>query len=262
MCLIVFDWQPDKSRILTLASNRDEFYQRPALDAHYWEDIPHIFGGRDLKMNGTWLAISKHGRLAAVTNYRSPDAKEYARSRGEIPHYFLSSSDSAVQFCQSLPSSEYAGFNALLFDGEQLVYCTNRSHEYGYQVLKPGNYGLSNHLLNTPWPKVRKTLPTLYEAKQMHDKEQSALKLLEALGNDEQALKKDLPNTGIAEEIELMLSPAFILSPNYGTRTSSVLIIEKDTDETQLRTYFWERLYQAGTRTFEDRSHQIDMRYR
>lgn len=259
MCLIIFDWQPDSARMLTLASNRDEYYQRPTLNAHFWEDVPSIFGGRDLEMKGTWLALAKQGRLAAVTNYRAPDAKQYARSRGEIPLRFLDSSMSASQFAREIPKEEFAGFNALLFDGQQLIYCQNRGKKEDYQVLKPGRYALSNHLLDTPWPKVRKTKPALEVASQESDREVSASILLEALGNNEHANKEELPKTGIAPEIEYMLSPPFIVSPNYGTRTTSVVIIEQEIGKPELQTYFWERLYKHGTHDFKDKSHHFSL---
>jgi len=257
MCLIIFDWAPKQTRKLTLASNRDEYYTRPTLDAHFWQDAPDIFGGRDLKMKGTWLALSKQGRLAAVTNYRAPDNQAYDRSRGEIPLNFLSSSCSALEFAQALPKAEYAGFNALLFDGEKLVYCHNRGERMNNMSLAPGRYGLSNHLLDTAWPKVKKTKPALELASQEAKRERSAKVLLEALQNPEHATHDELPQTGIAPEIEYMLSPAFIASPNYGTRTSSVLMIEQQENKLTTEIYFWERQYRQSADLFSDKTYQI-----
>jgi uncharacterized protein with NRDE domain len=245
--------------MLTLASNRDEYYQRPTQNAHFWEDSPHIFGGRDLKMKGSWLALSKNGRLAAVTNYREPNNSEYDRSRGEIPASFLDASESAIQFARSLPKSEYAGFNALLFDGKELVYCHNRGEENNDLTLAPGQYGLSNHLLDTPWPKVRKTKPALKLSQQEPSRNSAANILLNTLGNNEHASREELPITGIAPEIELMLSPAFIVSPGYGTRTSSIVILEQVQNKPTLQAYFWERLYREGTTEFEDKQYQLEL---
>lgn len=244
--------------MLTLASNRDEYYERPSKEAHQWQDIPGIFGGRDLKMGGTWLAISKHSRLAALTNYRAPDPKEYHRSRGEITRQFLSSTKSALEFAQSLPKDEYAGFNALLFDGESLVYCHNRGHDKNNQVLAAGKYGLSNHLLDTPWPKVRRTKPALFLAEQEKDKKSAARVLINALADSQHADKDELPTTGIAPEIEYMLSPAFIAIPNYGTRTSSVILIDQTQDKSKKEIFFWERQYQQNSEDFQDYIHDTN----
>ncbi|KZZ31962.1 NRDE family protein, partial [Oleiphilus sp. HI0117] len=257
MCLIVFDWQPEQARILTLASNRDEYYARPTLNAHFWEDSPDIFGGRDLKMGGTWLALSKGGRLAAITNYRAPDSRVYERSRGEIPSSFLQASCSANEFAAQISSDEYAGFNALLFDGSDLVYCHNRGQTRGSQTLKPGRYGLSNHLLDTPWPKVRKTKTALEQARQNPDNTEAARHLLLALQNQEQASPEELPQTGIPQEFEQVLSSPFIRTPNYGTRASSVIIIDKETlgtakNEQINKAFFLERQYQKGSSKFND----------
>ena len=272
MCLIVFNWQPNADRMLTLASNRDEFYARPSKSAHYWNDSPNIFGGRDLKMQGTWLAVSRSMRFAAVTNFRSPNKQSYPRSRGEIPHHFLSTNLSAIHFAQQISLEDYAGFNALLFDGKSLVYCHNQKNSLGEYVLPielaAGNYGLSNHLLDTPWPKVERTKNALsrieYEAIK-YDKTDIAQKLLFALKNDEKAADHLLPNTGIKLEFERALSSAFISLPDYGTRTSTIVIIERTTGNSSRHSsipvkqiYFHERQYHTQHNKFEDNTYTIN----
>ena len=226
MCLIIFDWQPHAERMLTLASNRDEFYQRPSEAAHFWHEHPGIFGGRDLKMAGTWLAVSRTQRLAAVTNYRAPDTQNYQRSRGEIPFNFLTSSVSAEQFAVTLEQQqhEFAGFNALLFDGQELVYCSNRASP-SYWVLPPGRYGLSNHVLNTPWPKVERATRALEHLSGNTTRAVETLR--SALQDRTIASDYRLPNTGVSLEWERMLSAIFIQSPGYGTRASSVVIMQQ-----------------------------------
>jgi len=225
MCLIIFDWQPDAERILTFASNRDEFYQRPTLAAQYWDEHPTIYGGRDLQMGGTWLAVSSRMRLAAVTNYRAPEPTDDKLSRGEIPFSFLKDDMPATDYAKALASkhSDYAGFNALLFDGHDLVYTSNRS-EYDYQVLAPGCYGLSNHLLNSPWPKVERAKQALQTA--ITSTTELNQSLLNALQDQEVPADHLLPDTGFDLHFERMLSPIFITSPDYGTRSSSVVIIQ------------------------------------
>jgi len=271
MCLIVFNWQPNTKRMLTLASNRDEFYARPSKAAHYWDDQPNIFGGRDLKMNGTWLAVSRNMRFAAVTNYRSPNSQTHPRSRGEIPHDFLNSNDSAAHFAQQIHKDQFAGFNALLFDGENLVYCHNQKNNLGEYAeaisLTEGEYGLSNHLLNTPWPKVQRTKQSLMGIKHHKNKPEITQHLLTALQNEIIAADDQLPDTGIGLELERLLSPAFITSPSYGTRTSTIVIIEGHTDNTLQSPknpphkanliHFHERQHHTNKHKFEDQTYTI-----
>jgi uncharacterized protein with NRDE domain len=271
MCLIVFSWQPNTKQMLTLASNRDEFYARPSKAAHYWDNQQNIFGGRDLKMHGTWLAVSRNMRFAAVTNYRSPNNETHPRSRGEIPPNFLRSNTSAIHFAQHIQKDEYAGFNALLFDGESLVYCHNQKNamgEYEQAISLPaGAYGLSNHLLNTPWPKVQRTKESLTKIQHYNNQSEIAQHLLDALKNDEVAADDQLPNTGVGLHFERLLSSAFITSPNYGTRTSTIVIIEGLSDNTRQSSikpsqnthqiFFHERQYHRTKEKFEDKNYTI-----
>jgi len=256
MCLIIFSWQPNAKRMLTLASNRDEFYERPSQDAHFWEDSPNIFGGRDLKMQGTWLAVSRNMRFAAITNFRSPESQTYLRSRGEIPHLFLNSTLSAIDYSAQIPKQEFAGFNALLFDGEHLVYCHNQKDKQGQYsagtILPAGHYGLSNHLLNTPWPKVVRAKNALHGTEALNQLTDISKHLLTALQDQEIAADENLPSTGISIEFERLLSAPFISSPIYGTRTSTVVLIEKKIENRQV--YFHERQYQQNVNHFKDQT--------
>ena len=226
MCLIIFNWQPESKEPLLLLGNRDEFYQRPSKVAHRWADKPHIIAGRDLRAGGTWLGISSDLRLCTVTNYREIPVKEGNRSRGEIPTDFLDSNLSAEAFAQKLASQQalYAGFNALIFDGEQLVYSSNRSHT-PIKVLEPGLYGVSNHLLDSPWPKLerakRLTRAILSDENLLHDARNQAL--LDAMMDQEKPEDNHLPDTGIGIEGERLLSSIFIESEHYGTRTTSLV---------------------------------------
>jgi len=257
MCLIVIDWQPDTETPLLLISNRDEFYQRDSKRAHYWNDAAHIFGGRDLEKSGTWLAVSKTGKLAAVTNYREPNPPEKTLSRGAIPHAFLLGDQSAEEFAQSLKLSreDYPGFNALLFDGLSLIYVNNRSSQ-PVQAVTPGLYGLSNHLLDSPWPKVlvaKEAIASIRsQTQEQCSVEEKENRYLAVMQNQHTAEDEDLPVTGVHEDIERMLSPAFIVSPSYGTRTSSVVTINR-----VLGARFTERNYFPGGLEFEQQTHAI-----
>ena len=226
MCLIIFRWQPDHPNLLTLLSNRDEFYARDSLEAHYWNDRTDIYGGRDQEKHGTWLAVSRQGRLACVTNYREPNPPSQVRSRGEIPLAFLDQQRPADVFALELSQrhEEYPGFNALFFDGEQLVYSSNRSAEKP-QTLDAGIYGVSNHLLNTPWPKVTRAKQSFTEclADFPNPNPLRSDKLLSIMQSKSLAEDHELPDTGVPYEFEKLLSAIFIESPSYGTRTTTLV---------------------------------------
>ncbi len=240
MCLIIFAWQPAHNARLTLAANRDEFYARATRPAQYWEDAPDIYGGRDLEMGGTWLAVSRQGRLAAITNFRYPDDSHYPLSRGEIPTHFLLGEQSAQMFAKQLrqKDDQYAGYNALLYDGTQLLYASNRDADSPH-ILPAGTYALSNHLLDTPWPKAEKmqarfeTIDRRYPPGQARDEA-----LLDALADRNPAPDHALPDTGVGMEKERMLSSIFIQSPHYGTRCSSLVTMIAEHS-----THFVERNY-------------------
>ena len=247
MCLIIFQWAPDSQTPLTLVANRDEFHQRPSLDAHFWEDEPAIFAGRDLEKLGTWLGLAKSEtseafKLAALTNFRSLDATQYKHSRGEITKDFLLSKLSALDYAKQISFEDYAGFNGIFFDGGALVYCHyQKGHPPEIISLSAGTYGLSNAKLDSPWPKVNRTKAAFSLIDKSKSKHKVAEDLFTCLQDTHLAKDSDLPKTGVGIELERMLSPAFIISPSYGTRTSSVVII-KNTTGTPL-AYFQERQF-------------------
>ena len=226
MCLLVFAWRPDSTHRLVLAGNRDEFHARPAAAADWWEN--GIVGGKDLRAGGTWLAAHRSGRYAVVTNFREPlEEGRGPRSRGELVTNYLAHGATPEAFARDIAghARDYAGFNLLLGDPDTLVYLSNRGR--GPEVLEPGVYGLSNHLLDTPWPKLRRTRAR-FEAL-LADGAPSG-PLLEMLGDREPAAAADLPDTGIGPEWERLLSSPFIVSPHYGTRCSTVLkLLENET---------------------------------
>ena len=237
MCLLVFAWRPDSAHRLVLAGNRDEFHARPAAAADWWEN--DIVGGKDLRAGGTWLAAHRSGRYAVVTNFREPlEEGRGPRSRGELVTNYLAHEATPEAFARDIAghAQDYAGFNLLLGDPDTLVYLSNRGR--GPEVLEPGVYGLSNHLLDTPWPKLRKTRAR-FEAL-LADGAPSG-PLLEMLADREPAVAADLPDTGIGPEWERLLSSPFIVSPHYGTRCSTVLkLLENETME------FIERRFDAA----------------
>jgi len=227
MCLILFSFDPHSERPLTILANRDEFYGRNANQAGFWSDKPEILAGRDLVAGGTWLGINTSGRFAAVTNFREPSRFiPDARSRGELPTDFLSSSESILEYLSRVQehSTEYNGFNLLVYDSQEMGYYSNRSGERP-RTLETGVYGLSNGLLDTPWPKVTKGKQALSSAITAGVTEEQ---LLDILADDHVAADADLPDTGVGIEKERMLSALCIVSPEYGTRCSTLVRFSSD----------------------------------
>ncbi|WP_426415011.1 NRDE family protein [Aestuariirhabdus sp. LZHN29] len=221
MCLIVFDYHPDSAQPLRLAANRDEFYRRPSQMAHRWEEAPYLLAGRDMEKGGTWLGLSESGDFAAVTNFREVPASDASRSRGQLTADYLKSALSAEDYLHQLArdADQYPGFNLLLGDRQGLYFFSNRENRI--RCLHPGRYGLSNHLLDTPWPK-------LVAAKARLDNAFNHTLLQQLLLDDTTADDTSLPDTGIGQGWERLLSSCFIHSEHYGTRTCSSLIIEAD----------------------------------
>lgn len=251
MCLILLAVRKHPNYKLILAANRDEFYKRPSKPPHFWEDIPHLLAGRDLVAGGTWLGITKNGRIAAVTNYRDPaSVKPNAPSRGKLVSDFLASDLDPAAYLDLIrrEKDRYNGFNLVLGDQDQITWYSNRSGKE--TPLLPGVYGLSNHLLDTPWPKVVRAKAWFEEI--IHTgKDLSVESVFRLLKDQTMAPDDRLPRTGVPLDWERILSPIFITSPTYGTRSSSVVLIDKDA-----RVSFMERTYNShpeptSTATFE-----------
>ena len=238
MCLLLLAHKVHPNYPLVLAANRDEKYRRPTAYAAFWQDYPHIYGGRDLEQGGTWLAITRSGRLAAVTNFRDGyAAKNGTRSRGELVRNFLRGSQQAPDYINrvSREAHAYNGFNLLAGDLDDLYYFSNRGNHV--TAIPPGIHGLSNHLLNTPWPKVERGKKILAELLQQ-DTQELIEGLFAVLADRAVAHDDALPDTGVGLSRERVLSPAFISSPTYGTRSSTVVLADN-----QGRVVFVERTF-------------------
>jgi uncharacterized protein with NRDE domain len=222
LCLIVLAWRTRADLPLVVASNRDEWRDRPTEAAHWWPDAPGLFAGRDLKAGGTWMGVTRRGRFAAITNFRDPaDRRSTARSRGELVTEFLLGDVEAGSYLRSLAarSADYNGFNLIAGDGESLWYFGSREGEA--RAVEPGVHGLSNHLLDEPWPKVVRARHGM-QAALLEDDPMPALFSL--LGDPEGAPDDALPRTGVGIEWERRLASPLILGADYGTRASTVLI--------------------------------------
>lgn len=224
MCLILFSYLKHPRYKFILAGNRDEFYERPTQSAGFWEEDGNILAGKDLKLGGTWLGITRNGRFAAITNYREPGAfKPDAPSRGKLVSGFLEGTAAPCDYLRGVAVSagQYNGFNILVGDTDKLCYFSNR--DGGVKEIAPGLYGLSNHLLDTPWPKVQLGKTLLGAALNGDFRPDEIFRIL---GNSVRPDDSRLPDTGIGLDWERILSTVFIKSPVYGTRSSTLVAID------------------------------------
>jgi uncharacterized protein with NRDE domain len=225
MCLILMAWQIHADYPVVIAANRDEFHRRPTAAAHWWSDRPWLLAGKDLQAHGTWFGMTSGGQIAALTNYRDPhQVKLNAPSRGGLVVQMLESRAPINERIARLHalSPAYSGFNLLCTDGLDLaVY---ESVPAAGRLLSPGIYGLSNHLLDTPWPKVERAKSELGTA--LHSLPDEA-SLLELLRDERVAHDDELPRTGVSLEWERLLSSAFIRGEDYGTRSSTIILIDR-----------------------------------
>jgi uncharacterized protein with NRDE domain len=223
MCLIVIAWRARADLPLVVAANRDEWRERPAESTHWWPDHPDLLAGRDLQAGGTWMGITRQGRFAAVTNFRDPsDRRSIAKSRGMLVTEFLLGNDTPARFLSDLSSRahDYNGFNLIVGDGASLLYYGSRENEP--RAIEPGIHGLSNHLLDEPWPKVVRGRRRMEEALAGAD---PAPALFDMLSDVEGAADHELPSTGVGIAWERRLASALIVGQGYGTRASTVLTV-------------------------------------
>jgi uncharacterized protein with NRDE domain len=246
VCLIALAWRVHPAHRLIVAANRDEYFRRPSAPAEFWDDHRGVLAGRDLEAGGTWLGITLEGRFAALTNYRNPaDRRTGAPSRGALVSDFLTGNLGPAEYVKRIEkeAAGYNGFSLLVGNESSLWFFSNR----GSPPLRVsrGVHGLSNHLLDTPWPKVEKAKARLAAQIERPFDAASAFALL---ADTEHAPSAQLPSTGVSLELEERLSAIRILaSGGYGTRCSTVLRIGNDG-----RIEFHERSYRedggvAGT---------------
>jgi uncharacterized protein with NRDE domain len=245
MCLILLAYKAHPRYPLIIAANRDEFYDRPTAPAAFWEDAPSVLAGKDLRSGGTWLGVTRTGRIAALANFRGPqEFKANAPSRGLLVSNFLLGDLSGAEYLEKLQNTadHYNGFNMIFGDVRQMYYFSNRGDIP--PLLSPGIHGQSNHLLDTPWPKVLRGKESLHGvlSKQANPSAEDLFTLLADRNVPEDRL---LPDTGIGLEKERLLASLFIAAPAYGTRSSTVILVNRDGDIT-----FCERTYN-GDRDFK-----------
>ena len=251
MCLIFFSLKQHPKYKLIIAANRDEFYNRKTEAAHFWKDHPQILGGRDLEACGTWMAVNKSGRISLLTNYRDPqNINPNAPSRGQLVSDFLLTKDDSQTYLDTIEKKGklYNGFNLLVGDMDNLWYYSN--YRDGVSEVPPGYSGLSNHLLETPWPKVirgKEKLKPVIDKPKIDPEE-----VFQVLYDDHRAADELLPNTGLSLERERALSSMFIKTENYGSRCSTVVLVDYNN-----HILFSERVYNTATFHFTTQTFQF-----
>jgi uncharacterized protein with NRDE domain len=254
MCLLLIALEQHPAYKLILAANRDEYYDRPTAPAQFWKENQELLAGRDWKAGGTWLGITRTGKLAALTNYRDPfHLKEQAPSRGDLVLHYLESAVPADRYLEALQKKgdQYNGFNLVLGTVNELFWYSNRGD--GTLRLASGIHGVSNRLLNTPWPKVeraKKEMGRMLTTKTELDTED----LLKVLIDRWQPADNALPDTGVGLEWERILGTVFITSPVYGTRSSTVILVDH-----RDRVFFTERSYQENPGQFHDAQYHFHL---
>jgi uncharacterized protein with NRDE domain len=255
VCLILLAHCAHPRYRLIVAANRDEWFRRPSAPAAFWKDRPDLLAGRDLEQGGTWLGITRGGRFAALTNFRDPRSKrDDSPSRGELVADFLSGRAPAVQHARALlaEAPRYNGFNLLASDGAELAYVCSRTAQS--QIVAPGIHGLSNGVLDEPWPKVRRGCERLAAA---IDRDFSADDLFALLRDDALAPEAELPSTGVSTEWERLLSAMHIVADGYGTRCATVVLVEQTGDVT-----FLERTFDPTGRAADTVEHRFSVQPR
>lgn len=240
MCLILLSYEQHPRYPLIVAANRDEYYERPTAPAAFWTDAPHVLAGRDRVAGGTWMGVTREARWAALTNYRDPDTRTHdAPSRGALVANYLRATPPPAAYMQRVAAKadQYNGFNLFVGRPGALMYYSNRNGTI--RSLSAGVYGLSNHLLDTGWPKVERGRKKLRQQLAADTIEPDAL--LDLLHDTTRPADERLPETGIGLAGERLLSPMFIEGDHYGTRSSTVLIVHRSG-----RVTFVERTFEEG----------------
>jgi uncharacterized protein with NRDE domain len=244
MCLISFSWQNHPQYKLILVANRDEFYQRKTQAANFWSENPQILAGKDLEAGGTWMGIHKNGRFSALTNYRDlANLRADAPSRGQLTANFLQSQITAKAYLESISpeAARFNGYNIIVGNLDELFYFSNYQNQI--RELPAGLYGLSNHLLNTDWFKVKKAKSKL--AENIEHNQLDINYLLDSMADREIPNDEQVQRTGLPIERERMLSPMFIQSTEYGTCCSTVVLVNWNNEVS-----FTERVYNHSQKPY------------
>jgi uncharacterized protein with NRDE domain len=248
MCLAVIAIDVLPQWPLIVVANRDEFHERPAATLQPWKPFPTLLAGQDLQAGGTWLGVTTAGRFSLLTNYRDPlQHGIHAPSRGQLVENYLKSKLPPVDYLRQIEptANHYKGFNLLVADGQKLCYAGNQAQPF-IQTLPPGIYGLSNALLNTPWPKTSRTTEAIAQLL-AEPTGPDPRRLLAVLQDRTSVADRLLPDTGVGLERERLLGTPFIVSRDYGTRCTTIVMrhrngsqwVQEDTYNASGQTIDW-----------------------
>ncbi len=258
MCLVLIAIEQHPEYPIIILSNRDEFYTRPTQPAHYWQSSPSLFAGQDLVGGGSWLGINKKGQFALVTNYRNPNAYDKTLlSRGVLVKDFLQNDIEPQTYIETIRplAPQYNLYNLIVGNLNEVIYFSNVEDKV--IKLKPGLYGLSNHLLNTSWYKVSRAKELFKQAlaRQVTEcpPEQIDALLFPILEDKTLAPDNLLPQTGVTLDLEKALSSIFVNIPQhaYGTRNSTLLLFSKN------NIYFSEKVFKDAKMIFNQRQNIV-----
>jgi len=237
MCMVLWASNCHLQYKLVVAANRDEFYKRPTLTAAFWPDHPRLLAGKDIKDGGTWMGITTTGRFTTLTNYRDPsNHNPHALSRGHLVRNYLEGNLAPEIYLKNLLNGEeeYNDFNLLAGTLDNLYYLSNR--EKVIRKVTNGFHGMSNSMLDVPWPKVTRGLKSLEAC--LQDRDVNVEQLFELMADKNQPPDHELPQTGISLELERQLAPAFVEMQDYGTRSTTVILVDRNNF-----VQFWERSF-------------------
>ena len=241
MCILFIAVDQSQEFPLVIAANRDEFHARPTAASGFWDNYPHVVAGRDLQAKGTWMGVTRNGKVAALTNIRAPETiKADAISRGGlVANWLIDEALEQPTYLKALRANrdQYNGYNLVYGNVKSLAVYNN--FEDTHATLTEGVYGLSNANLTTPWPKVSKGIASLTHYVSQNNKPDTEA-LFALLKDEAKAPDSSLPNTGIGYEWEKRLSSIFIQSPEYGTRTSTLLLVDS-----HQQIHWYERTFNA-----------------
>jgi uncharacterized protein with NRDE domain len=228
MCILFIAVEKHPEYPLIIAANRDEFHQRPTQQSHFWEKHPELLGGRDLEAGGSWMGVTRTGRISALTNIRDPSRQlNNAISRGELVTHYLTEGISTEAYAKRIENSAeaYNGYNLLYGSLNPSDLWVFNNHTLRHQQLTPGYYGLSNASLDKPWPKIKRGKQGLADYCESHE-HINIDSLFCLLGDKTKAADEELPSTGVPYEWEKQLSSIFIHGESYGTRSSTILTLD------------------------------------
>ncbi len=253
MCLLTFAWKTHPEYKLIFASNRDEFYKRNTAPAQYWDNAPNVLAGKDLEAGGTWMGIHRNGRFTALTNYRDiENIKSQAPSRGMLTLDYLQGTDAPQAYLEGIFNNidAYNGFNLLTGTPEELYYLSNYEHKI--RKLEPGIYGLSNALLDSDWFKVNRLKAKFTDIIEQADF--STQTLLDTLQDTTKPQDNQVQQTGLPMDRERMLSSVFIESPNYGTCSSAIILMDYNN-----QVSFVERVYNTSNGDVKEQNFSFEI---